>query len=39
LNFDVKYINIETEVKSAGTKVFDLKINPWVIGVGAGYRF
>ncbi|MEW5791057.1 MAG: OmpW family outer membrane protein [Pseudomonadota bacterium] len=39
LNFDVKYINIETEVKSAGTKVFDLKINPWVIGVGVGYRF
>lgn len=39
LNFDVKYINIETDVKSGGTKVFDLKINPWVIGVGAGYRF
>lgn len=38
-NVDLKYVNIETEVESNGSKIYDLKINPWVIGAGLGYRF
>ncbi|HWA57114.1 MAG TPA: OmpW family outer membrane protein [Gemmatimonadales bacterium] len=38
-NVDAKYVNIETDVKSNGTKLFHLKINPLVIGAGFGYRF
>ena len=41
INFDVKYIGIETEVSNnvTGVKLFDLDVNPWVIGIGVGYRF
>ncbi len=39
LNLDGKYVHLTTEVKSGGTKVYDLKINPFVIGAGLGYRF
>ncbi len=39
VNFDAKYVNIETDVKSGGTKLFHLKVNPFVIGAGLGYRF
>lgn len=39
LNFDLKYINIETEVSQGGTKLGDLEVNPWVVGVGFGHRF
>ncbi|MDZ4863012.1 MAG: OmpW family outer membrane protein [Gemmatimonadota bacterium] len=38
-NVDGKYVNIKTDVKSGGTKVYALKINPFVIGAGFGYRF
>ncbi|MDZ4258479.1 MAG: OmpW family outer membrane protein [Gemmatimonadales bacterium] len=38
-NVDAKYIDMNTSVKSGGTKVFDLDINPIIIGVGIGYRF
>ncbi len=43
-NFDVKYIDIDTEaslfVKSLGAGLrVDLDINPWVVGAGIGYRF
>lgn len=38
-NLDLKYVNIETEVESGGSRIYDLKINPWVIGAGLGYRF
>lgn len=38
-NVDAKYIDMNTSVKSGGTKLFDLDINPIVIGVGIGYRF
>ena len=39
INFDVKYANIETEVTAGGVKIADLDVNPWVIGLGVGYRF
>lgn len=38
-NVDAKYIYIKTKVENNGTKVADLKINPFVIGAGFGYRF
>lgn len=37
-NLDLKYLNIETRVKLAGTK-YDLDLNPLVLGLGVGYRF
>ena len=32
---------MDTEVKAigSGTKIGDVDINPWVIGIGARYRF
>ncbi len=46
LNADVKYVTINTDVKLKGavtsgawTKIDDLDINPWVIGIGIGKRF
>lgn len=38
-NVDAKYIYIKTKVENDGAKVADLKINPFVIGAGFGYRF
>lgn len=38
LNLDLKYVNIETEVKSGATRAYDLKINPLLIGLGVGIR-
>ncbi|MGE0440468.1 MAG: OmpW family protein [Gemmatimonadales bacterium] len=37
-NLDVKYVNIQTDVKSGSTKAYDLKINPLLIGLGFGIR-
>jgi outer membrane protein len=39
LNFDVKKVQIRTDVSSAGTKVGTFKVDPWLIGVGIGRRF
>ncbi len=39
VNFDVKHVDIETDVKSSGAKVGKFKIDPWLIGMGVGYRF
>lgn len=40
LNFDVKKVQISSDVKTAsGTKISNVKIDPWLIGVGVGYRF
>ena len=42
INADVKYINIETDVKlnvAGWTKIDSLDINPWVFGVGIGKKF
>jgi outer membrane protein len=38
-NIDGKYVALATDVKSNGTKLAHLKINPVVIGAGLGYRF
>lgn len=39
LNFDVKKLQIRADVRSAGTRLGALKIDPWLIGVGLGWRF
>lgn len=38
LNFDVKYVQISTDVKAPG-KIGKLELNPVTAGVGVGYRF
>ncbi|XVJ68971.1 MAG: OmpW family protein [Rhizobacter sp.] len=39
LNLDIKKVQIRTDVKSAGTKVGEFKIDPVLLGVGVGWRF
>lgn len=38
-NVDGKYVYIKTDVKNGSTTVYELKVNPLVIGAGFGYRF
>lgn len=39
LNFDVKKIQIRSDVYSGGAKISRVKIDPYLIGLGLGYRF
>jgi outer membrane protein len=39
LNLDVKKVQIRTDVKSAGTKVGEFRVDPLLVGVGVGMRF
>lgn len=39
LNFDVKYIDIDTDVTLNGTKLTTLEVDPMLYNVGIGYRF
>jgi outer membrane protein len=39
LNLDIKKVWIQTDVKSAGTKVGTFKVDPVLLGVGLGWRF
>jgi len=39
LNLDAKYVQIRTDVLSTGTKLTTLKLDPWLLSVGLGYRF
>jgi outer membrane protein len=39
LNLDIKKVQIRTDVSSFGTKIGDLKVDPWLIGFGVGYKF
>lgn len=39
LNFDIKKVQLRADVESAGTKLTEVKIDPWLIGVGIGKRF
>ena len=38
LNLDVKYIQMDTDVRVGGTKIGTLDLNPITWGVGVGYR-
>jgi len=39
LNVDLKKVKMGTDVSANGTKVTHLDIDPWLFGVGVGYRF
>lgn len=39
LNVDLKKVGISTDVSSAGAKVGRFKVDPWLAGVGIGWRF
>ncbi|MCC7002994.1 MAG: OmpW family protein [Gemmatimonadaceae bacterium] len=39
LNIDVKKVGIGSDVLSAGSKVSAVKVDPWLISVGYGFRF
>lgn len=39
INADVKKVQLETDVKSAGTKVGTFKVDPWLLSLGVGRRF
>ncbi len=39
LNADAKWVQIKTDVESSGAKVGAFKVNPWLLSLGAGYRF
>ncbi|HEY8975264.1 MAG TPA: OmpW family outer membrane protein [Burkholderiaceae bacterium] len=39
LNADAKWVQIKTDIESSGAKVGTFKVNPWLLSVGAGYRF
>ena len=39
VNLDVKKVQIRTDVSSFGTKIGEFKVDPWLIGVGVGFRF
>ncbi len=39
LNVDVKKVQIKTTVQSFGAKAGTLKVDPWLVGMGVGWRF
>jgi len=39
LNFDIKKVQLRSNVYSGGTQISAVHIDPWLIGVGVGYRF
>lgn len=39
VNLDVKKVQIRSDVLSGGGQISSVKIDPWLIGVGVGYRF
>lgn len=39
LNLDVKKVQIRSDVNAAAGQLSAVKIDPWLIGVGVGYRF
>lgn len=39
LNLDVKKVQIRSDVLAGGAQISAVKIDPWLIGVGVGYRF
>ncbi|MBI3286130.1 MAG: OmpW family protein [Burkholderiales bacterium] len=39
LNLDVKKVQIRSDVYIGGAKASAVKVDPWLVGVGVGYRF
>jgi len=38
-NVDVKWVQLDSDVKANGATITKVKLDPWLIGVGIGYRF
>jgi outer membrane protein len=38
-NVDVKWVQLGSDVKFDGTKISTVHLDPWLLGVGVGYRF
>ncbi|WP_028311409.1 OmpW/AlkL family protein [Derxia gummosa] len=39
LNLDAKYIKLDVDLRKNGVKADTVNVNPWLFGVGVGYRF
>ncbi len=39
LNIDIKKVQIGSDVKAGGAKVSKVKIDPWLLSIGYGFRF
>lgn len=39
LNLDIKKVQIRTDIKAAGAKQGEFKVDPLLVGLGVGYRF
>lgn len=39
LNFDAKKVQIRTDLSAGGSNLGTIKVDPWLIGVGVGYKF
>ncbi len=39
MNLDVKKVQIRSDVTLSGARISDVKVDPWLIGLGLGYRF
>ena len=39
LNLDAKYVKIDADLRTAAGHLTNLKIDPWLVGVGLGWRF
>ncbi|MEK0082498.1 OmpW/AlkL family protein [Benzoatithermus flavus] len=39
LNLDVKYIHIQSDVEVNNAIKADVDVNPWIFGIGLGYKF
>jgi len=39
LNLDVKKVQIRTDLYSSGTNLGTIKVDPWLVGLGVGYKF
>ncbi|MCW5659226.1 MAG: OmpW family protein [Burkholderiaceae bacterium] len=39
VNADIKKVQIRTDLSSGGTNLGTIKVDPWLIGVGVGYKF
>jgi len=38
-NMDVKYVMLRADVYAGTTKISQARLDPWLIGIGGGYRF
>lgn len=39
VNVDIKKVQIRSDVSTAAGKISNVQVDPWLIGVGVGYRF